>query len=150
MTIILNGNGIILHINNCIRWGDRMRRFIVLGILLLILLAGCSTKTTLTTDEEVTNLVNNYLEALETKDISSMVKYADDIRFPDKDEQKEQYSSIDEDITDTKIVELKKVSETEFQATVELINNGDLSNFTFPVEKQNTGWKIIVGQDTYN
>ena len=125
-----------------------MRKFIVLGILLLILLVGCSTETTLTTDEEVTNLVNNYLEALETKDISSMVKYADDIRFPDKVEQKEQYSSIDEDITDTKIVELKKVSETKFEATVELINNGDLAKFTFPVEKQKTGWKIIVGQDS--
>ena len=77
-----------------------------------------------------------------------MVKYADDIRFPDKVEQKEQYSSIDEDITDTKIVELKKVSETEFEATVELINNGNLAEFTFPVEKQKAGWKIIVGQDS--
>lgn len=44
-----------------------MRKVMVLGILLLILLAGCSTETTLTT---VTNLVNNYLEALETNDIS--------------------------------------------------------------------------------
>jgi len=125
-----------------------MRKFIVLGSLLFIFLAACSTKTTLTTDEEVTSLVNSYLEALETKDISSMVKYADDIRFPDKVEQKEQYSSIDEDITDTKIVELKKVSETEFEATVELINNGNLAEFTFPVEKQKAGWKIIVGQDS--
>ncbi|MGM0851015.1 MAG: hypothetical protein ACQEWI_00070 [Bacillota bacterium] len=105
-------------------------------------------KTTLTTDEEVTNLVNNYLEALETKDISGMVKYADDIRFPVKDEQKEQYLSIDEDITDTKIVELKKVSETEFETTVELSQNGNSAKFTFPVEKQKNGWKVIVGQDS--
>ncbi|MBK3496886.1 hypothetical protein JFL43_18870 [Viridibacillus sp. YIM B01967] len=68
---------------------------------MLILLVDCSNETNLTTDEEVANLVNNYLEALETKDITSMLKYVDDIRFPDKVEQKEQYSNIDEDITDT-------------------------------------------------
>ncbi|MGE7186237.1 hypothetical protein ACQKKK_20390 [Peribacillus sp. NPDC006672] len=125
-----------------------MRKFIVLGILLLILLVGCSTETTLTNDKEVANLVNNYLEALETKDITSMVKYSDDIRFPDKVDQKEQYSNIDDDITDTKIVELKKVSETEFEATVEIVNNGKLTELTFPVEKQKTGWKTIVGRDS--
>lgn len=126
-----------------------MRKFIVLGILLLLFLVGCSTKTT---DEKVVTVVSNYLQAVETKDISSMVKYADDIRFPDKAEQKEQYSSIfDEDIhsdvTDTKIVELKKVNETEFEATIELIEQGDLTKLTFPVKKQKRGWKVIVGQD---
>ncbi|MEK4425820.1 hypothetical protein [Solibacillus sp. FSL K6-1523] len=68
-----------------------------------------------------------------------MVKYADDLRFPDKVEQKEQYSSIDDDITDTKIVELKNVDETKFETTVELIRNGDLAKVTFPVEKQKKG-----------
>ncbi len=121
-----------------------MRKFIVLGILLLLFLIGCSTKTT---DEKVATLVSNYLQAVETKEISSMVKYADDIRFPDKAEQKEQYSTIDFDITDTKIVELKKVNETEFEATIELIEQGNLTKLTFPVQKQKRGWKVIVGQD---
>ncbi|MFD1927669.1 hypothetical protein ACFSFY_06265 [Sporosarcina siberiensis] len=126
-----------------------MRKFIVLGILLLLFLVGCSTKTT---DEKVATLVNNYLEAVETNDVSSMVKYADDIRFPDKAEQKEEYSSIidegiNSNITGTKIVELKKVNETEFAATVEMIDEGNLTNFTFPVEKKKRGWKVIVGQD---
>jgi len=124
-----------------------MRKFIVLGILLLTLLVGCSNETTLTTDEEVTNLVNNYLEALESMDVSSMVKYADDLRFPDKVEQKKEYSSISGDITDTKIVELQKVNETKFEVTVELVDKGELFNLTFPVEKQKKGWKVIVGQD---
>lgn len=124
-----------------------MKKFIILGVLLLTVLVGCSTKTTLTTDEEVTAHVNNYLEALETMDIASMVKYADDLRFPDKAEQKKEYSGIGGDISDTKIVELQKVSETKFEVTVELINNGELFNLTFPVEKQKKGWKVIVGQD---
>lgn len=125
-----------------------MRKLIVLGVLLLLFLVGCSTKTT---DEKVATLVSNYLQAVETKDISSMVKYADDIRFPDKAEQKEQYSSIfnediHSDVTDSKIVELKKVNETEFEATIELIEQGNLTKLTFPVQKQKRGWKVIVGQ----
>lgn len=131
------------------KWGNRMRKIIVLGILMLLFLGGCSTKTT---EDKVATLVSNYLQAVETKDISSMVKYADDIRFPDKAEQKEQYSSIlDEDIhsdvTATKIVELKKVNETEFEATIELFEHGNLTKLTFPVQMQKRGWKVIVGQD---
>ena len=60
---------------------------------------------------------------------------------------KKQYSSIDDDITDTKIVELKNVDETKFEATVEINSDGNLAKITFPVEKQKKGWKIIVGQD---
>ncbi|WP_342540400.1 hypothetical protein MHI39_24120 [Heyndrickxia sp. FSL K6-6286] len=126
----------------------RIKKIMPLVILMFIFLTGCSTKTALASDEEITNLVNNYLEALESRDISSMVKYADDIRFPDKDEQKEQYSSIDGDITDTKLIELQKVNETEFEVTVELVDNGELVNLKFPVKKQKKGWKVIVGQDT--
>ena len=37
----------------------------------------------------------------------------------------------------------------EEEATVELNNNGNLGKFTFPVKKQKTGWKVIVGQDSY-
>lgn len=121
-----------------------MRKFVVLGALLLLALVGCSAKTT---DEKVTTLVSNYLEAVETKDVPSMVKYADDIRFPDKAEQKEEYSAMDNNITDTKIVELKKVSETKFEATIEAIEEGNLIQLTFPVEKKKNGWKVIVGQD---
>ncbi|WP_409369602.1 hypothetical protein [Lysinibacillus sp. 38-6] len=120
-----------------------MRKLIVLGILLLLFIVGCSAKT----DEEVKTLVSNYLEAVETNDISSIIKYADDVRFPDKDEQKKQYSTIDSDITDTKIVELNKVNETEFEVTIEVVDKGNLTKLTFPVKKQKTGWKVIVGQD---
>lgn len=124
-----------------------MKKFIILGILLLTVLVGCSDEASLTTDEEVTDLVNNYLEALKSKDVASMVIYADDLRFPNKAEQKEQYSTIDSDITDTKIVELKKVNETSFEVTIEVVDEGNLTKLTFPVEKQKKDWKIIVGQD---
>lgn len=130
----------------------KVRRFIVLSTLVLILLAGCSADETLTKDEQVKNIVNNYLEAIETKNIAAAIKYADDLRFPDKDYQKEQYSIMfpDQHITDTKIVSLKKVSKSEFEATVEFIEDGNLAKHTFPIKQKEKEWKIIVGQDLYH
>ncbi len=125
----------------------RMRKLMVLVVLILIILSGCSSEASLTNDEKVTGLVNSYLEALESKDISAMVKYTDDLRFPNKEEQKKQYSNIEEEITDTKIVEIKEISETEFEATVEISSDGNINELTFPIQKQDEDWKIIVGQD---
>ncbi|KEF39545.1 hypothetical protein M670_01318 [Schinkia azotoformans MEV2011] len=123
-----------------------MKRFIVLGILMFVILSGCSSKASLTTDEKVTGLVNSYLEALESKDRTAMVKYTDDLRFPDKEEQKKEYEKINDEITDTRIVEIKNVSETEFEATVEMVVNGDKNELIFPIQKQEKDWRIIVGQ----
>ncbi|MDQ0268332.1 CHASE3 domain-containing protein [Cytobacillus purgationiresistens] len=97
---------------------------------------------------EVTNLLNSYLHALETNDVSLLVEYSNDIRFPNKDEQKEQYLSIEQQISDTKIVELNRVNEIKFEATIELVDDGDMSELKLPIEKQKSNeWIIIVGQD---
>lgn len=114
---------------------------------MLIILSGCSSEASISTDEKVTGLVSDYLEALESHDISALVKYADDLRFPDKKEQKKEYSNIEEEITDTKIVEIKKVDETEFEATVEIVSDGNLYELTLPIQQQEKDWRIIVGQD---
>lgn len=114
---------------------------------MLIILSGCSSEANETTDEKVTGLVSDYLKALESKDISAMVKYSDDLRFPNKDEQEKEYSNIEEEISDTEIVEIKQVSETEFEATVEIASDGNLNELAFPIQKQEKDWKIIVGQD---
>ncbi len=128
--------------------GCKMKKVILGVILILLFLVGCSAKTSLSTEDEVTNLVNNYLVALKNKDISSMVKYTDDSRFPIKKEQKEQYSNINQEIKETKIIEVKMITETEFEATVEIIEADDiLTEVTFPIKKQEKVWKIVVGQD---
>ncbi|USK32153.1 hypothetical protein LIT25_16225 [Bacillus sp. F19] len=129
-----------------------MRRFIVLSTLVLVLLAGCSADETLTKDEQVKNIVDNYLEAIETKNIAAAINYADDLRFPDKENQKEQYSILfsKQHITDTKIINLKKISETEFEATIELVENGNLATYTLPIKQKEKEWKLIVGQDSYH
>lgn len=113
---------------------------------MLIILSGCSLESSLTTEEKVTVLVNSYLGALESKDRSAMVKYTDDLRFPDKEEQMKQYETMDAEITNTKIVEIKKVNETEFETTVEMVVDGDKQELTFPIQKQEKDWRIIVGQ----
>ncbi|MFL0366239.1 hypothetical protein ACH0BF_24995, partial [Pseudobacillus sp. 179-B 2D1 NHS] len=98
---------------------------------------------------QIESIVFDYLEAIKTKNISAATKYADDLRFPDKENQKEQYSILfsEQNVTDTKIVNLKRVSETEFKATVEFVENGNLGKHIFPIQQKEKEWKIIVGQD---
>ncbi|KZN98594.1 hypothetical protein [Pseudobacillus badius] len=120
------------------------------GVLAITILGGFATDATAQPKEEVEKLVNSYLTALEEKDVSSLVKYADDLRFPDKKDQQQEYLAIitDETITGTNLLGIEKVSDTEFESTVEVINSGgSLDKLTLPIKQQKDGWKIIVGQD---
>jgi len=116
-------------------------------MILLFVLTGCNTQTQ-TNEEVIRENIMKYLFAIESGDINEMVKYADDIRFPDKNDQKMEYENIDDDITDTSIEKLEKISATEYQVTIRYRQGkGDLTKITFPVTKKDDGWKIIVGQD---
>lgn len=112
-----------------------------------LLMTGCSTSQSLSSEEEVTGVINSYLEALEAKDVSALVKYSNDIRFPAKEEQEQQYESIDQNITDTKLAKLTKVSENEFTAVVELVESGSVDKLTLPIQQREKEWKVIVRQD---
>ncbi|MFY0758924.1 hypothetical protein AB1K32_08615 [Metabacillus dongyingensis] len=127
-----------------------MKKLIVFGLLVTITLFGCSNEKTVTNKQDIENFVKTYLEALETKGVSSTIKYADDLRFPNKENQKEEYSIIfaEQDVTDSKIVNIKKVSENLFEATIEFVESGDFATHTFPVKQKDEEWRIIVGQDS--
>src|SRR5699024_7006923 len=121
----------------------RVRKLLVSGILILIVLSGCSTEESIKTEgNKIEELASDYLEALESKDISAILKYTDDLRFPDKEKQIKHYSNIEEEITYTQILDLIKVNGTEFEATVEIGSDGDLNEHKFPIVKQGKDWKI--------
>ncbi|OEH91068.1 hypothetical protein [Bacillus solimangrovi] len=69
-----------------------MRRYLM--TVVLILLVGCTVKNQLTLEEEVRQHVENYLFAVETDDVTSIIEYADDLRSPDKEEQEKEYLEI--------------------------------------------------------
>lgn len=123
-----------------------MRKIVSIRLLFLMLLSGCSAKTALPPKEEVEKLLFNYLEAIEDNNISALVKYSDDLRFPDKKEQRENYLDIDSNYTDTKVIELINTSPTEFAATIEFVDDDTRLELTFPIQQQKNKWKVIVGQ----
>lgn len=61
-----------------------MGKKISIGLLLLLLLVGCSTKAAITPEMEVEGVLQSYLKALEDHDTTALVDLSDDLRFPDK------------------------------------------------------------------
>jgi len=117
----------------------------LIGLLLLLLLIGCSTKATFTPEMEVEKLLQNYLKALEDNDLSTLVKLSDDIRFPDKKEQMKEYQDINSEISETRIIEISAISPTEFEATISVVDVDGELELKFPVKKEKNKWKLIVG-----
>lgn len=122
-----------------------MKRIVGLMMFAVLILVGCAGNQT--TEEQVTELVQKYVEALKVNDTAKLVKYSDDVRFPDKKQQKEEYLSIEQDITDAKMMSVNQVTDTEFETTLEITADGESNQLEFLVEKQTSGWKVIVGQD---
>ncbi|MBB4823374.1 hypothetical protein HNO89_000594 [Sporosarcina luteola] len=123
-----------------------MRKRLLAGLLLLLLLGGCSTKAALTPEMEVEQHLQNYLTALEDYDVTTLVELSDDIRFPDKKVQLEEYLDIEPDITKTEIIEITAISPTEFEGTISYEDVNGENEVKFPIIKQKNTWKVIVGQ----
>lgn len=105
--------------------------------------------TNQTNDEEIIKKnITSYLAAIESGNISEMIKYADDVRFPNKQDQKNEYENIDDDISETSLDKLVKITETEYHAIIKYKQDSqDFTEITFPVIKKDDGWKIIVGEN---
>ncbi|WP_211220780.1 hypothetical protein [Paenibacillus terrigena] len=124
-----------------------MKLKLLLIIILIINLMGCSQSNTLDTEEKVQERITMYLEAIERNDIDKMVKYADDLRFPDKNKQKTEYKSISQKIEKTSIKDLRQINDKEYSVTITCEVDGEADEFIFPIKYENQDWRIIVGQE---
>ncbi|OAB47164.1 hypothetical protein [Paenibacillus antarcticus] len=127
-----------------------MKFKLLVMIIVIINLIGCSESKTLDTKEKVREQVTAYLKAVEIKDIDTMVKYADDLRFPDKIQQKSEYQTISQKIDKALIKDLRKINDTEYSVTITTEENGKMDEFTFPIKYVDQDWRIIVGQERNN
>ncbi|MFS0576521.1 hypothetical protein AB1K83_12860 [Sporosarcina sp. 179-K 3D1 HS] len=124
-----------------------MGKKISIGLLLLLFLVGCSAGAALTPEMEVEGLLQSYLKALEENDTTTLVDLSDDLRFPDKKVQLENYLDIDSTVSETRIIELSTLSPTEFEATVSIVDASGQVELKFPIQQQKNKWKVIVGKD---
>lgn len=123
-----------------------MKLRLLVIVLLLVNLFGCS-KTNIATEEIIKENISIFLKAAENNEVDTMVKYADDLRFPDKKEQKNEYISINQKIKKTSIKDLKQLNDKEYSVTITCEVEGEADEFTFPIKYENKDWRIIVGQE---
>lgn len=115
-------------------------------VFTMFILFACTSQTS--EEEIIKKNITSYLAAIEAGTISEMIKYADDVRFPNKQDQKNEYENIQDDISETSLEKLVKITETEYHAIIKYKqDNQDSTEITFPVIKKDDGWKIIVGED---
>jgi ketosteroid isomerase-like protein len=115
-------------------------------LFMLFIVIACTNQTN--EEDIIKKNITSYLAAIESGTISEMIKYADDVRFPNKQDQKNEYENIQDDISETSLEKLVKITETEYHAIIKYKqDNRDSTEITFPVIKKDDGWKIIVGED---
>jgi hypothetical protein len=90
--------------------------------------------------------VQSYLSAVNTGDTDTMVKYTDDLRFPDKATQKENYKGIKEAVTNISIKSLEKMTETSYKVTIMANIQGNQQEFAVPVVNKYGMWLVVIGQ----
>lgn len=122
---------------------------LIKSLTVLFMMCTVIACTNQTNEEEIIKKnITSYLAAIESGTISEMIKYADDVRFPSKQDQKKEYENIKDDISETSLEKLVKITETEYHAIIKYKqNNWDSTEITLPVIKKDDGWKIIVGEE---
>jgi ketosteroid isomerase-like protein len=97
-------------------------------------------------EKAIRKTVHYYLDAVNAGDIDSMVKYTDDLRFPDKTVQKTNYKGIKESVTDVSIQSLEPLSPTSFKVNVTAIIKGNKQQFALPLVNKYGMWLVVIGQ----
>jgi hypothetical protein len=120
---------------------------LVLGILVAIsLIHDSSANAAQSPEKAIRKTVHYYLDAVNAGDIDSMVKYTDDLRFPDKTVQKTNYKGIKESVTDVSIQSLEPLSPTSFKVNVTAIIKGNKQQFALPLVNKYGMWLVVIGQ----
>jgi hypothetical protein len=120
---------------------------LVLGILVAISLIHDSKANAAQSPEKaIKNTVQHYLDAVNTGDIDTMVKYTDDLRFPDKSVQKTNYKGIKESVTDISIQSVEPLSPTSYKVNVTATIKGNKQQFALPLVNKYGMWLVVIGQ----
>jgi hypothetical protein len=151
-------NAIISKITRLIniKKGEKMmkQKFVFLlccigfGLLLAVsLIHDSNANAALSPEKAMSTTVNSYLNAIKIGDTDTMVKYTDDLRFPDKATQKENYKNIQKvDISNITIKSFDKMTETSYKVNVAATIQGKPQEFAVPVVNKYGMWLVVIGQ----
>jgi hypothetical protein len=117
------------------------------GLLLAVsLIHDSKAHAALSPEKAIGTTVHSYLNAINTGDTDTMVKYTDDLRFPDKATQKENYKNIKEAISNITIKSFNKMTETSYKVNVAATIQGKTQEFAIPVVNKYGMWLVVIGQ----
>jgi hypothetical protein len=119
------------------------------GLLLAAsLIHDSKANAALSPEKAINNTIQAYLNAINAGDTDTIVKYTDDLRFPDKATQLENYKSmvIKETISNISIKSLDKLTETSYKVNVSATIQGQTQEFAIPVVNKYGMWLVVIGQ----
>jgi hypothetical protein len=120
---------------------------IALGLIVALSLINDSKGNAAKSPEAaIRTTVQSYLSAVNTGDTETMVKYTDDLRFPDKATQKQNYKGIKEAITNISIKSVEKMTETSYKVNITASIQGNPQEFAVPVVNKYGMWLVVIGQ----
>jgi hypothetical protein len=121
--------------------------FIVFGLLIAVsLIHDSKANAEQSPNQAITTVVTNYLQAIETGNLDVMVQNSDDLRFPDKADQKKNYAGIKQVITNASVTSLEKVTTSIYKANIKATIDGNPQEFAIPVVYKYGKWLVIIGQ----
>lgn len=101
--------------------------------------------------KEVAEVINNFGEALISKDVNELDILTVDLRYPNENEKKQnlEIALPLDGYVDFKLTELTEKSQDFYEASVEVKDsNNKTVNTDFPVVKENgSEWKVVIGQN---
>jgi hypothetical protein len=120
---------------------------VALGLIVaLSLISDSKGNAAKSPEAAIRTTVESYLSAVNTGDTETMVKYTDDLRFPDKATQKENYKGMKEPITNISIKGLEKMTETSYKVNISANIQGSMQEFAVPVVNKYGMWLVVIGQ----
>jgi hypothetical protein len=120
---------------------------IAFGALLVISLIHDSKANAAHSPEQaIKSTVLAYLNSVNTGDIDTMIKYTDDLRFPDKSVQKANYKGLKESVTNISIMGLEQLTPTSYKVNISATIKASKQEFALPVVNKYGVWLIVIGQ----
>lgn len=133
-------------------------RAIVLGLLALLLVAGMLylsgtiTNANQTDEKAIEQLVDDYLEAIQNKDVDAVMKLVIDKTYPTLEAQREGYQEmlLTDEYYSADVKSIQKVDDNKYSANV-VVKNKYTGNFEvmLDVVNEKSGWKILI-EKTYD
>ncbi len=97
-------------------------------------------------EEAIKTTVLAYLNSVNSGDIDTMVEYTDDLRFPDKSIQKQNYEGLKQPVTDIVIKGMEPLTPTSYKVDFSATINGATEDLALQVVNKYDKWLVVIGQ----